>query len=82
MDLFWFLLIGLIAGWLADRLVKDISFGLVGDTIVGIIGALIGGYLFRVFGIAGYGIIGNIVMATAGAVLLLVLLKIINRRAA
>ena len=46
------------------------------------IGALIGGYLFRVFGIAGYGIIGNIVMATAGAVLLLVLLKIINRRAA
>jgi uncharacterized membrane protein YeaQ/YmgE (transglycosylase-associated protein family) len=51
MDLVWFLIIGLIAGWLAGQFVKGGGFGLLGDLIVGVVGALIGGFLFRVLGL-------------------------------
>jgi uncharacterized membrane protein YeaQ/YmgE (transglycosylase-associated protein family) len=51
MNILWFLLVGVIAGWLAGVLVKGGGFGLIGDLVVGIIGALIGGLLFS--GLAG-----------------------------
>jgi uncharacterized membrane protein YeaQ/YmgE (transglycosylase-associated protein family) len=56
MDLLWFLLIGLAAGWLAGQLTKGGGFGLVGDLIVGVIGALLGGLLFRLLQIEAYGL--------------------------
>src|SRR5205807_7416229 len=61
--LIWFLLIGLIAGWLAGRVMRGGGFGVVGDMIVGIIGALLGGWLFGVLGIATGGLIGAIITA-------------------
>lgn len=81
MDFLWFLIVGLIAGWLAGMLVKGGGFGLVGDLVVGVIGAFIGGYLFSLFGAsAGGGLIGSIVVATVGAVLLLIVVRAIKRK--
>jgi uncharacterized membrane protein YeaQ/YmgE (transglycosylase-associated protein family) len=80
MNVLWFLLVGVIAGWLAGVLVKGGGFGLIGDLVVGIIGALIGGLLFSsLAGFAGGGLLGSILVATLGAVLLLVVLRVIKR---
>ncbi|KAB2960953.1 MAG: GlsB/YeaQ/YmgE family stress response membrane protein [Thermoanaerobaculia bacterium] len=79
MEIIWFLLIGLAAGWLAGMLVKGGGFGLIGDMIVGIIGALLGGFLFRLLGIVTTGLLGTLIMATVGAVVLIVLLRVIKR---
>jgi uncharacterized membrane protein YeaQ/YmgE (transglycosylase-associated protein family) len=78
--LIWFLLIGLIAGWLAGKVMRGGGYGLVGDIIVGVIGALIGGWLFNVLGIGlGLGLIGSIITAFVGAVILLWVLRLIRR---
>ncbi|MDR6635141.1 putative membrane protein YeaQ/YmgE (transglycosylase-associated protein family) [Phyllobacterium sp. 1468] len=75
-----FLLVGLIAGWLASQLVRGGGFGLVGDLVVGVIGAFIAGYLFPRLGISlGSGIIGAIIAATIGAVILLFILRAVKR---
>jgi uncharacterized membrane protein YeaQ/YmgE (transglycosylase-associated protein family) len=75
--LLWFLVVGVVAGWLAGVLVKGGGFGLVGDLVVGVIGAVLGGFLFGEF--LGGGLIGSIVVATIGAVLLLVIVRFIKR---
>ena len=75
MDFLWFLLIGLAAGWLAGQLVKGGGFGLLGDLIVGVIGAVLGGALFRLLNIAVYGLLGSLVTATVGAVVLILILR-------
>jgi len=74
------LIIGAIAGWLAGLLVKGDGFGLIGDIIVGIIGAFIGGWLAGVLHInIGGGLISSIITATVGAVILIVILRLIRR---
>jgi uncharacterized membrane protein YeaQ/YmgE (transglycosylase-associated protein family) len=76
------LLIGAIAGWLAGVIVKGFGFGLVGNIVVGILGAFVGGWLFGVSGIgASYGIVGAIFGATVGAVVLLLVIKLLRRTA-
>ena len=78
--LIWFLLIGLIAGWLAGKVMRGGGFGIVGDMVVGIIGALLGGWLFGKLGIsAGGGLLGAIITAFVGAVVLLLILRLIKR---
>jgi uncharacterized membrane protein YeaQ/YmgE (transglycosylase-associated protein family) len=77
--LLWFLLVGLIAGWLASNLMKGRGFGFVGDMVVGVIGAVIGGHLFGRLGMAGGGLLGSIIVATIGAVILIVILRLIRR---
>lgn len=79
--LIW-LFIGAVAGWLAGVIVKGFGFGLVGNIVVGILGAFIGGWLFGALGIgAGYGIISAILGATVGAVVLLLVIKLLRRTA-
>lgn len=78
-SLIWFLLVGLIAGWLAGRVMRGGGYGIIGDMIVGIIGALIGGWLFGVLGIGIGGLIGAIITAFIGAVILIWLLRLIRR---
>lgn len=80
MNILWFLVVGLVAGWLAGVLVKGGGFGLVGDLVVGIVGALLGGFLFSTFGVSlGGGLVGSIVVATIGAVVLLFIVRLIKR---
>jgi len=75
-----FLVIGAIAGWLAGLIVSGFGFGLLGNIVVGIIGAFIAGWLFPKFGFAiGGGILASIINATIGAVILLVLVKVLKR---
>lgn len=78
-NLLWFLIIGLVAGWLAGTLMRGGGFGLVGDLIVGIVGALIGGVLFGAAGVGGGGLLGAILMATVGAVILILCLRLLKR---
>ena len=77
--LIWFLLIGLIAGWLAGKVVRGGGFGVVGDMIVGVIGAFLGGWLFSLIGISAGGLIGSLVTAFVGAVVLILILRAIRR---
>jgi uncharacterized membrane protein YeaQ/YmgE (transglycosylase-associated protein family) len=80
MDFLWFIVVGLVAGWLAGTLVRGGGFGVAGDIAVGIIGAFLGGFLFRTFGVsAGGGLLGSIIVATIGAIVLVVLLRLVRR---
>lgn len=75
------LIVGGIAGWLAGLVVQGTGFGLVGDIVIGILGALIATFLFPYFGLAltlGGGILGAIILAFIGAVILLVVVKVIK----
>ena len=80
MDIIWFLLIGIAAGWLAGQFIKGGGFGLVGDLIVGVLGAVLGGFVFGLVGISAAGLLGSLICATAGAVLLLLILRAIQSR--
>lgn len=74
------LIVGAIAGWLAGTIVKGYGFGLIGNIIVGVIGAFIGGWLFPSLGLWDIpGIVGVIVSATLGAIILLVVIGLIRR---
>ena len=74
------LLIGAIAGWLAGQIVQGTGFGLIGDILIGIVGALIASLLFPKVGIhLGTGIVAEIIAATLGAVILLVVMRLIRR---
>jgi uncharacterized membrane protein YeaQ/YmgE (transglycosylase-associated protein family) len=80
MEFLWFILIGLAAGWLAGQLMRGGGFGVIGDIIVGVIGALLGGFLFGSLGIfPGGGLFGSLIVATIGAVVLLFLLRLIKK---
>jgi len=74
-----FLVIGAIAGYLAGTLMKGGGFGLVGNIVVGIIGAFIGGHLFAFLNISVGGLIGSIVTSTAGAALLLFIVSKVKK---
>lgn len=79
MNIVWFCLIGICAGWLAGQIMKGGGFGLVADLIIGIIGALLGGFVFGLLGLQANGLIGSLVTATVGAILLLFLLRLAGR---
>ena len=76
------LLVGAIAGWLAGLLVQGTGFGLLGDIVVGILGALITSIVLPKFGLVlaiGGGILGSIIAAFIGAVILLVVVKLLKK---
>jgi uncharacterized membrane protein YeaQ/YmgE (transglycosylase-associated protein family) len=80
MSFIWFILIGLIAGWLAGVVMKGGGYGVLGDIIVGILGALLGGWLFGALGIfPGGGLLGSLLVAFLGACILIFLLRLIKR---
>ena len=78
-SLIWFLIIGLLAGWLASLLMKSGRQGLIEYLIIGVIGALLGGWLFGLLGISAGGFIGSLITATVGAVVLIFLLRMLRR---
>jgi len=74
-----FLAIGIFAGWAAGRLMKGSGFGAIGNLIVGVIGALLGGFLFRLIGFSYHGLLGEIVVSVAGAIVFVILIGFIKR---
>jgi len=78
-NLILFLFVGLVAGWLAGRIMKGRGFGLVGDLLVGVIGAFFGVWLFGLLGISAGGILGLLVASLIGALLLLYVLRLVKR---
>lgn len=75
MHIIYILLIGLCAGWLSGQIMKGSSFGLVNNLVVGVIGAALGGVLFPLLGLHAYGLVGQLVSATVGSLILLAILK-------
>ena len=72
---------GAIAGWLAGQIVRGAGFGLITDICVGIVGALIGSWMLPKLGIhLGAGIVASIMAATLGAVALLLVIGVLQRR--
>ncbi|KAF0124464.1 MAG: transglycosylase-associated protein [Xanthobacteraceae bacterium] len=79
-SLFVLIIVGAIAGWLAGLIVKGFGFGLIGNIVIGILGALIATWLFPRLGISlGRGVVSAIISATLGAVILLVAVGVIRR---
>lgn len=75
----WWIVVGLIAGWLAGKVMKGGGFGVLMDIVIGMIGAVIGGWVFGLLGIFSGGLIGSILVAFVGAVILLWLVRLIKR---
>ncbi len=78
LDPIYFLLIGLAAGWLAGMFMKGHSFGIVGNLGIGVIGAILGGFLFRLVGFVSLGLLADLICATVGAIVLLLILQKLN----
>jgi uncharacterized membrane protein YeaQ/YmgE (transglycosylase-associated protein family) len=70
------LLIGLIAGWLAGKISRGHGFGCLADILIGLVGALLGGWIFTKLGILGGGFIYSVAAATLGAVLLVAVARL------
>lgn len=82
MSLLWFLLIGLAAGWIAGQVMKGRGFGPIGNIVVGVIGAIVGGLLFDALGIStSNSTLGALVTAVLGAIVLLALVGAIRKAA-
>jgi len=78
LELLWFALIGVAAGWLAGQISKGSGFGLLGDLAVGVVGSFVGGFLFGLVGL-GDGVIARLLMAVVGAVVLLYVIRVVRR---
>jgi uncharacterized membrane protein YeaQ/YmgE (transglycosylase-associated protein family) len=75
------IIIGAIAGWLAEKFTRS-DMGLLMNIVMGIIGAVVGNFLLRLLGIGVYGFLGNLISATLGAVLVIVIYRaVVGRRA-
>jgi uncharacterized membrane protein YeaQ/YmgE (transglycosylase-associated protein family) len=81
MDLLTWLIVGLVAGVLASLVMGGTGYGIIGDIIIGIVGAFVGGWLFRTLGVASPlgGLAGTILVAFIGAVVLLFIIKLLRR---
>jgi uncharacterized membrane protein YeaQ/YmgE (transglycosylase-associated protein family) len=71
MEILWFIIVGIVAGWLASVIMRGRGFGLIGDLVLGIVGAVIGGFIFRLLGIDAYGTMGTLAMSVLGAIVVL-----------
>ena len=74
----WWLVVGLIAGFLASLVMRGGGYGIVGDIIVGLVGALIGGFLASLVGLGASGFIGTIIVAFIGACILIAILRAVS----
>ncbi|WP_372644851.1 GlsB/YeaQ/YmgE family stress response membrane protein [Ancylomarina sp.] len=81
MELIWFIIIGIVAGFLAGRLIKGSGFGLIVNLLVGICGAMFGGWLFGELGLTfGSGLFGALLTAFFGAAILLFIISLFKKR--
>ncbi|HKE33730.1 MAG TPA: GlsB/YeaQ/YmgE family stress response membrane protein [Candidatus Acidoferrum sp.] len=78
--LLYTVIVGLIAGWLAGQVMKGGGYGALVDIILGILGGILGGWLFGVLGLHAGGLIGRIVVAFVGAVILVWLTRLVKKK--
>ncbi len=78
MDFIYFILVGALAGWLAGLVWRGSGFGLLGNIVIGIIGAMIGGWAAGQLGLFGGGFIYQILVAAGGALIILLIFKLIR----
>ena len=80
MGLLYWIIVGLIAGWLAGQVMKGGGYGVLVDIVLGILGGIVGGWFFGVLGIwPGGGVIGSIIVAFVGAVILVAVTRVLKR---
>ena len=81
-NLIFVLIVGLVAGWLAGKIMKGKGFGLIGDLTVGVVGAVIGNWIFIMLGFSVYGngLVGSILVALIGALILLFAVRMFKKR--
>ena len=80
MGFVWFVVVGFVAGFLAGLIMKGSGYGMLGDIVVGVLGALLGGGVVQALGVPfGEGLLGAVVVATFGAVLLVMILRLVKR---
>ena len=80
MFIIWWIIVGLIAGWLTGKIMKGSGYGTLMDIVIGIIGAIIGGFIMRAVGFAGQGgMIYTIIVAVIGAIVLTLILRLFTR---
>ena len=80
MGFIWSIIIGILAGFIAGKIMKGSGFGLILNPIVGVVGGLLGGWIFTLLGLGVNGIIGHLVMSTIGAVVLLWIISLFSRK--
>jgi uncharacterized membrane protein YeaQ/YmgE (transglycosylase-associated protein family) len=79
MSFIWWIIVGLIAGWAAGKIMRGGGYGPLMDIVLGIVGAVVGGWLLGAFGIHAGGLIGTIVVAIVGAIFLIWLSRLIKK---
>jgi len=80
MHILWWIIVGLIAGWLTGKIMKGTGYGVIGDIILGIVGALVGGFVMRQLGFVGQGgMIYTILVAVGGAIVLTAVVRGLKR---
>jgi uncharacterized membrane protein YeaQ/YmgE (transglycosylase-associated protein family) len=75
MFLVWEILIGILAGFLAGKIMQGKGYGILMDLLLGMVGSMVGGFVFGLFQLHSYGLVGQLVIATAGAVMLVYLVR-------
>ena len=76
----WYILIGILSGYLAGKIVRGGGMGLLVNLIVGLAGGVLGGWLFGIMGIWTTGVIGSLITATVGAIVLLAIVSLFSKR--
>jgi uncharacterized membrane protein YeaQ/YmgE (transglycosylase-associated protein family) len=79
MSFIWWIIVGLIAGWAAGKIMRGGGYGPLMDIVLGIVGAVVGGWLLGALGIYAGGLIGTIVVAIVGAIFLIWLSRLIKK---
>ena len=79
-DLIYWIVVGLIAGWLAGKVMKGAGYGVLIDIILGILGAIVGGWVFGLLQLHAGGPIGSIIVAFVGAVILVWIARLVKKR--
>jgi uncharacterized membrane protein YeaQ/YmgE (transglycosylase-associated protein family) len=80
MSFIWWIIIGIAAGFIAGKLMKGSGFGLIMNLVIGVVGGVLGGWIFGLFGLGSDNIIGSLITAVVGAVVLLWIISFIKKK--
>ena len=76
----WYIIIGILAGFIAGKLMRGCGFGLFANLLVGVVGGVLGGWMFGLLGIATTGLLGSLITSTVGAIVLLWIVSLFNNK--